>query len=336
MRVSTNLSVLVLADSRQVAQECESFINSIDHLHKSELHELINNRTKEGKIDESERWCELRHFVGRLLSYLQTAKFFVQIPGRWPELFENLEVCWVASSVPDECPLRRKLSAADIIGRMTSNIGDQKKFKAHAEELQMFGLDQTLQTYAQKRSLRPIIHAEVLLLDSLENDGGTRSSRFFSGYKYIGTSKPTCRMCSYYFSAHSSDVEVRQTHRNLYRNWRMPDVYEDQGPGAIKHRQLLMDKVLSRVREDGFRILREKLAERKRHDSNTNSTYLKASVSIDSLRGMNSRLSDIHLDADSWVDGGRNSSITETGSFDEVEEENSDADVGENGGVRLF
>lgn len=321
MRVSTIIFVLALADSRQVAQECGSFIHSIDHLHQSEVHELINNRTKEGRIDESERWCELRHFIGRLLSYLQTAKLFVQIPRRWPELFDNLEVCGVASSVPDECPLRRKLSAADIIGRMTSNVREQKKFKAHAEELQMFGLDQSLQTYAQNRNLRPFIHVEVLLLDSLENDGGTRSSRFFSGYRYIGTSKPTCRMCSYYFSAHSSDVEVRQTHRNLYRNWRMPDVYEDQGPDAVKNRQLLMDKVLNRVREDVFRILKEKLAEGKRHDSNTNSTYPKASVSVESLRGMEDLgLSEINLNADSWVDGGRNSSITEMGSFDEVEE----------------
>jgi hypothetical protein len=236
-------------------------------------------------MNESKCWCELRHAAGRLLSYLQAVKVLVSARKRWPELFDNFEVCYIASSSPAQCPLRNKqkverLSAEQIIGRMTSDPKVMESYKALAQELEKFGLDQNIRERAGHRKFRPIVHAEVLLLESLGRDGGTHPSRFFNGYKYIGCSKPTCRLCDYYFSFHASGVEVRPTHRNLYPNWRMPDVYRDQGPGAEKEREKLMNKILARIREDAFRTLSEKVPERKTHDSNTEPTY-----PIDSIPG---------------------------------------------------
>jgi len=229
------------------------------------------------------------------------------------------------------------MTAHGIIGRMTSNLDQQEEYRAHAEELQRVGLDQSLQTQAKKRTLRPIVHAEVLLLESLEGDSGTHPSKFFNGYKYIGCSKPTCRLCCHYFSVHPSGVEVRPTHHNLYPAWRMPDVYKDQGPQAERGRSDLMNKVLFLIRKDAFRVLKEKLAEGKRHDSNTDSTYPRGSASVGSLGPMEDlMLSLSNLDIHSSDYKETMSSITEAGSFDEDEGFASEVVREDDGGVKLL
>ena len=229
-------------------------------------------------MNESECWCELRHAAGRLLSYLQAVKVLVSARRQWPELFENFEVIFIPSSSPAPCPLRNRhkvetISVDKIVDRMTSDPEVMKNYKGLAQELEKFGLDQNIRTEVKLRPFQPYVHAEVLLLNSLGKDGGTHPSRFFNGYRYIGCSKPTCRLCHYYFSFHESGIEVRPTHRNLYTNWRMPDVYQNEGPRADKEREQLMNKILVRIREDTFRTLTEKVPERKHHDSNTEPTY---------------------------------------------------------------
>jgi hypothetical protein len=164
-----------------------------------------------------------------------------------------------------------------IVGRMTSDPTVLESCKAYAQELERFQVDKIVQR--QAKNIRPFVHAEVLVLESLVRDGGTHYSRFFGGYKYIGCSKPTCRLCDYYFLFHESGIEVRPGHRNIYPNWRMPNVYRDQGPGAEKEREELMMNVLDRVRDDTFRTLIEKIPEKKLHDSNTEPTYPIDSIS---------------------------------------------------------
>jgi OTT_1508-like deaminase len=157
-------------------------------------------------------------------------------------------------------------------------------------------------------------------LDWLEGDGGSHPSRFFNGYKYIGCSKPTCRLCEHYFSVHASGVEVRPPHRNLYPNWRVPDVYEDQGPQAIENRESLMANILKLVRKETFRVLLEKLPEGKRHDSNTDQTYPLGSISggrAECMEHLDSSLKDLELD---FSDHEEFYSLAEPDSFDKCEE----------------
>jgi hypothetical protein len=263
---------------RLVSVHCEDLVNAIDRLYKSEIDALIRQKTNEGRMNESVCWCELRHAMGRLLSYLKAVEVLISTRNRFPELFTDFNVSYVSSSKPAQCPFRGKrrpeaLSADSIIGRMTSDPGIMASCRGQALELQKFGLDEGIQKQAGHKNFRPIVHAEVLLLDSLEKDSGTHPSRFFNGYKYIGCSKPTCRLCDYFFSVHPSGVEVRQTHRNLYPSWRMPDVLQSQGPRAEKEREKHMNKIVARIREDAFRTMNEKIPERKHHDSNTEPTY---------------------------------------------------------------
>jgi hypothetical protein len=259
-----------------VSERCEDLINAIDGLHHSDVNELIRKRTNEGRINESDHWCELRHAAGRLLSYLQAVNILIETRRQWPELFDEFQVHYTASSAPGPNPLRKsgnKLCADAIIGRMTSEPKLMESYKTQAQELQKFELDGIIRGLAVRKGFRPIVHAEVLLLEALERNGGTHPSKFFNGYKYIGCSKPSCRLCDYYFSNHQSGVQIRPAHRNLYQNWRMPDLFQDQGPRVEKERKILMNKILLLIRKDGFRVLSEKLPDGKKHDSNTEPTF---------------------------------------------------------------
>lgn len=324
-----------------VSEHCETLLYDIDRMYQSEMNEHMRNRSNEGKINESKCWCELRHAATRLLSYLHATKCLVSMRKRLPELFESFQVCYVKSSLPSRCPLKARrqgngLSMKEIIGRMTSDPTALERYRGYAQHLEKLGVDENIQEEAWDKTLRPIVHAEVLVLDSLLKDGGTTSSKFFGGYKYIGCSKPTCRLCDYYFSFHPSRVEVRPTHRNLYPNWRMPDVYDYQGLGAVKEREDLMIKILGRVKEDAFRTLIEKMPETKHHDSNTEPTYPIDGISTRGI-GESDSLANLFQDLDIGHSGDDSMSISSTkGSYDALypfAAESDDED--EEGGAKL-
>lgn len=77
-------------------------------------------------------------------------------------------------------------------------------------------------------------------------------------------------------------MQVRPSHRNVYTNWRVPDVTEDQGPQAPRAREKVLNGILERVRKDVFHMLEEREPDRKRFDSNTSSRLPKQEPPADS------------------------------------------------------
>lgn len=205
----------------------------------------------------------------------------VNAAQRWENLFdEDFEVQAIPSSEPAQQPLDRKgRTASEIIGRMTSDETTMAIYREHAEAIEAcdLGLESELFLECTRKSFRPIVHSEVLLADWIQRNGGTQSTRFFGGWSFIGCSKPTCRLCHYYFQCWSGvlghgDVQVRASHRTVYNSWRVPDVMVDQGLQAPREREKVMNGVLERVRNDVFRILQERApGQSKRYDSNTSS-----------------------------------------------------------------
>ena len=229
-------------------------------------------------------WSAFHHAAGRLRAYLHAIPILISVRRRCPELFQSFEVKYVPSSKPEPNPMqsgsrRGGVYANEIIGRMTSNKTMIAMYRSHAESLQQYDLDERIQEHSTNKRFKPIVHAEALLLDSLVTDKLINPSNFFGGWLYIGCSKPTCRLCHYFFAAHPSGVQVRPTHRNIYSNWKMPDVYSDQGPDAPKQRERIIDTMLVSIREDAFRMLEQKQPERKIHDSNDDPTEAIFSVS---------------------------------------------------------
>ncbi|KZL85528.1 hypothetical protein CI238_04623 [Colletotrichum incanum] len=264
----------------------EELVRAATALRQSPAFNDIVDKGKAGKIDESQHWCELQHFIGRLASYFRATQAILGARKSHPELFamEGLEIHFIDSSKPIPNPMNAfqaglpptqrdtVRSAHAIISRMTSDKGKQEVYQQYADELQRCGLDDLIAKQCRKKTFRPIAHSEVLLLEWLRSEFAeeTHSIPFYSGVKYIGCSKPTCRLCEYYFAAHSSGVRVRPPHRNVYPNWVVPDVLVEGETSQYKAR--MIDAVLGRVRDDVFMALREKVSERKRFDSNTYSS----------------------------------------------------------------
>ncbi|KAK2036532.1 hypothetical protein LZ31DRAFT_636528 [Colletotrichum somersetense] len=218
-------------------------------------------------------WPEMWHMVNRLVSYAQDVEFFILAKKEWPELFESYRVRFVPSSVAIPGPTRPKsMEAEGIVGRMTSKEKEIKIFRDFVRDLQLTGLDARIKAEYTKNTFWPIVHSEILLLDDLEKSGPITPERFFHGWMYIGSSKPLCRLCQYYFEEHRSGVEHRKSHRNVYTSWRMPDVLTSQGTEGQERRQLMVNRMTERVRRDAFDLIRKRAQPAYRnHDSFTSS-----------------------------------------------------------------
>lgn len=238
-------------------------------------------------------WAEMRHAAGRLLSYFEGVETLIEARSQpeWAQLFYDFEIVCLPSSHPERNPIvgsRKNASAADILERMASafkiNPAELAVFQTGAEQLQMFDLNERIKKQNSSQHFRPIVHAEVLVHDSLRDLPGR--PRYFGGYSYIGTSKPTCRLCDYYFRAMArtlgDPVRVRPSHGNLYLNWRAPDVYEsDDQNEAVKRREAVLNDMNLSVRNDTLNTLENKIGNRKSHDSNTSRTYARGGVSVE-------------------------------------------------------
>ncbi|KAH6652250.1 hypothetical protein BKA67DRAFT_693424 [Truncatella angustata] len=258
----------------EFVDRCEELLKQVSMLSKSPAGALIQAQARQGRMPgyrSQACWSEFQHTLSRILAYPESVKFLRKAQKTWPILFDNYEITPIPSSKPIPRPSREKSQTASaIVGRMTR---EQKKiniFREYVGTLQNFDLDARIQQEWRKESFRPIVHAEIVLLDWLERNGSVTTQRFFNNWKYIGGSKPTCKLCHYYFESHGSKIEHRPSHGNLYISWRFPDVFIVQGEEAKKARQTMMDRVLAKIRVDAFELVEQKVPPSyKDHDSNT-------------------------------------------------------------------
>jgi hypothetical protein len=98
---------------------------------------------------------------------------------------------------------------------------------------------------------------------------------YWNDWKYIGSGKPTCRLCSHYFGYFDEQkrgVNVRNRHHNLYMPWRLPDLPPSAAESGVDYadqQQQLEKYVTERVRENIRRTLVDRRTKGKRYDSNS-------------------------------------------------------------------
>jgi len=238
-------------------------------------------------------WSNMQHAAGRLVSYLYAVRTLIIAHHIWAaeqDLFLNFDIEYLPSSSHHPGLPPRAETAETIIGRVAPRL-KVPSYRDHAREAQKFRLDDVIAEQWASKS-RPYVHAEVLLLDWLQNTtGGTGSFRFFNGWQYIGASKPTCKLCKYYLDEVAPEVKVRETHNNVYYNWRLPDVYRDSGepaarelsPEQLKKWRDIMNRIKTRVWTDTERLLEGCGSDARDHDSNTHTDYIREGISISSL-----------------------------------------------------
>ncbi|KAK3314205.1 hypothetical protein B0H66DRAFT_373821 [Apodospora peruviana] len=258
-----------------------TIIELLIKLERSEAEPVIKSRAEEGRmmpgVKSKECWSKFLHTVMRIRAYPQSVKFMLLARRNWPQLFDNNPVVsFLPSSSKIPKPVREKsLKAENIVNRMTRKEKEKVIFKDFVRRLQAFDLDKRIADEYAEDSFQPRVHSEILILNYLWNNhglegGGIDPTVFFNGWRYIGSSKPMCRLCSYYFEEHRSGVGHRECHGNLYPAWRFPDVLPWQGDAGTNARQIMVDRVLQRVRKNAFEIVRKKITPvYKEQDSNT-------------------------------------------------------------------
>ncbi|KEY73094.1 hypothetical protein S7711_09592 [Stachybotrys chartarum IBT 7711] len=274
----------------------ERVLDGLEKLDRSSSGKSLSTLARQvrGSPNESPGcWPEMRHMMGRLLAYREAINYFLAAKRTWPQLFENPLVYFITSSKPIPKPGRNKSFSADsIIGRMTNENEKIEAFREFVEDLQLYNLDDRIKTQYSNPGFHPVVHSEVLLLDFLKIKGPIHPARFFQGWMYIGSSKPSCKLCHYYFEEHTPKVGHRPTHGNLYISWRVPDVLTSQGNTAGIERRAMIDKILARVRNDAFNLILKRVKPTHRiHDSVTSSARLThsrswVSASIDDVTSM--------------------------------------------------
>jgi hypothetical protein len=218
------------------------------------------------KLASLECWYELRHLISRLRSYRQAVTAFFKAERNWPELFEDPDVRQIPSS--KERPLilgNASQNAENIIGRMTGDTSLMDQFRKFARDLSMFELNERIKSQCNTK-MNTLVHAEALLLDWVTSSSLQEGLVFFNGWKYIGSSKPTCRLCYLYFFHHPGQVKCRPSHGNLYRAWRFP---EATGQAQTKARMKIYTSMINDIRDDAFSIVENKHTRPKKHDSLT-------------------------------------------------------------------
>ncbi|KAG5662036.1 hypothetical protein KAF25_004275 [Fusarium avenaceum] len=257
----------------EAISDCETLIKAIKSPGQIAIDPLISQRAKDGEITRSEPWCKLRHFLGRWLSYRQTALGIVAVSERWPELFQDFEITMLPSGSRLPNPiLRSDLTSSIIVDHIIAEekIQDLQLSKI-ADGLQQLGVDDVIRQFHDSRKFKPVLHAEPLVNKHLIETEQTSAECYWNRWNYIGSSKPTCRLCHYYFeSLQGEKPTVRPSHNNLYRNWRLPDFHDDEGL-TIARDELLM-KIAQKMRTDVMEALREKRIKSKARDSNTHSS----------------------------------------------------------------
>lgn len=258
----------------------ERLIWSLHRTYKSPVFELVQKRVlvKE-RQGSSEHWTELIHVAGRLMTYKQAIDVSFRVRTFWPELFQDFKITMVPSGPSASQVLNRKvMTAREIINKTTSIESKLKELYAaveSTERLLSIRLDDEIkEEWSKKLKSHISLHAEINLLQYLERtEGGTDDSRFFQGIKFIGTSKPPCKLCSYFFQDYAPGIKIRATHGNTYM-WLMPTLTPQQS-SPRRGRDTLDVARRIRVRlmdEDVLQALRGGQIDGRPHDSSNYST----------------------------------------------------------------
>lgn len=168
-----------------------------------------------------------------------------------------------------------------MLERLTKDPDVLNAYYGEADRLQKLGLDKKIKDNAKPSKFTPIIHAEVNLCDNIlreeRSPHGEGRVRFFNESvfgRYIGSSKPTCRLCDLYFHAPSGpNIEVRKPHQNLYYNWRAPDVYRQDGLAADQARKAILESMIASIKHQATKTIVDRFMVVKRYDSNTTTSY---------------------------------------------------------------
>lgn len=263
----------------QVLRDCEDLIKAIQDSKKSAIDNIIDRCVAENQPETSYHWCQLRHYLGRLNSYRQASEIIVNASERWSSLFNNFTVSYICSSRAKrvDVPVVLPYSTNEMIQAAFPGL-DLSSYANDISELQRYGLDEEIRNQVQSMPLKTQVHCEVHLHNHLVKEDRAQPSDFWHHAMFIATSKPTCRLCHYYFQDDDNDFQVQSPHMNLYAKWRLPDIDDNEDEAAKARHEELMEDILVNMQRDTLQVLRNQSPQWKRNDSRTDSRNWQSTV----------------------------------------------------------
>ncbi|KAK3997840.1 hypothetical protein QBC44DRAFT_229097 [Cladorrhinum sp. PSN332] len=286
-------------DDAQFAERTRQLLRAVSRCYRNDsFKQYMSSQTREDREGaQGTPWTQVYHGIGRLQAYTLAVKTFLKARTLWRQLFEDFEVTPVPSSEPGDPPSIRR-SSAGIISRLSTDpavLGafrtSQQTTGSQASDL-IAELDKEINKATKRRKFEPIIHAEVLLSDNILREeqnsaivgvGTGDRLRFFKEAdfgRYVGCSKPSCRLCELYFQApvattgrnsmtETNKIQVRPGHQNFYHAWRAPDVLLSDGQLAVERRNKVLEWMITSIKSEAAMTALQKFAVRSPHDSNT-------------------------------------------------------------------
>ncbi|KAK1749337.1 hypothetical protein QBC47DRAFT_395958 [Echria macrotheca] len=270
----------VVVAEESFATKTEALLHVINGSYRHSLEGFIRAKASGNRGGPADTpWSTMHHAIGRLLSLFLGVKVLIYARRFWPEAFVDFRVTHVASSIPDDEPPSIRKTAGGMLKRMSAEPAVVRAYQARADSLREWKLDDQIKRRCSSRRFCPIVHAEILNHNSVVREdrenamAGEDPVRFFREAefgRYIGCSKPTCRLCEQYFSAYP-DIQVRPSHQNFYDNWRLPDVYPGEEQLEQK-RDAILEQMVKTTRTEVFTALTKGRAVRNQFDSNDTPT----------------------------------------------------------------
>ncbi|KAK2752503.1 hypothetical protein FQN54_008096 [Arachnomyces sp. PD_36] len=185
-----------------------------------------------------------KHYIGRLASYLKTAKAMVDGAFELPCILSDyqLQICQSSPYMPS--PLNPDKSTLDgIVHRMFPD-SSADEVRADLERLNIFR--NMADRVRAECNFRTRVHAELLLVDTFRLNGHD----FYAGDRYIGCSKPACFCCYHYINSLPQRFIIPQCHNKIYTHWRAPDLIDRHDLQAAKEREDALNTVTAKLRRE--------------------------------------------------------------------------------------
>ena len=168
-----------------------------------------------------ELWSRIRHYIGRLGSWIKASRFLVKQCRTFSFLKDSFDVEEAQAPLSVSLQPFRAVQSAQVNRLRHPFDNDNKELRQPCWPKQNCGEESSVPDYADgagSLTHESWVHAEVILLELFHAAGKS----FWRDDRYIGCSKASCYCCNLYFEHHPGDFILRPCHGNVWQKWSVP------------------------------------------------------------------------------------------------------------------
>ncbi|KAI1385223.1 uncharacterized protein F4822DRAFT_432072 [Hypoxylon trugodes] len=305
------------------------------------LEEIILSNAGNSPHNQISNFKSARHYIGRLAHHIRAPKEVIADLSEMPRFLEQYHVRLLEPTPCNARPQADSLTELNsILKRMLS--ANDPRLREYAECLdlldQKFDIAKLIQEQYDKKTFKPVIHAEIQILEHFWKN----KLRFASRDPYIGCSKSACYCCHLYFQHHPSRPVKPRSHQMLYLNWGLAALPQGDKDSRYVLQRDILNKMVKTIRSEALDQISRKADPLAWHaDSTTGITRSSATLSSDSETLLDS-VEDVS-DTESQSGASEESSVLRLEgdtslnvlSYEEISELGSDSDSSSDGGALL-